>query len=68
MNKKQLHDFTVTYLSHSPKAIRVQYEGEEYWLPFSEVEMEDDPEEMTRGYDFVITVPDWLVVEKGMDT
>jgi hypothetical protein len=66
MNKKQVHDFEVTYLGHSKKAIRVQYEDTEYWLPFSEIEMQNDPEKLRRGDKFEVSVPDWLVIEKGM--
>jgi hypothetical protein len=47
--------------SETDKAILVDYEGEEYWLPKSQ--LEDWPDVEDSGD---IEVPLWLLEEKGM--
>jgi hypothetical protein len=60
---KELHDFTGILKGETEFALRFDFgTGSEVWLPKSQVEWEKTPD--GKGYE--VTIPDWLVEEKGL--
>lgn len=55
-----------TFLSESAKAILVEYEGQEMWIPKSQFDWETFMNEYHQSGDEVeIEIPEWLAIEKG---
>jgi hypothetical protein len=59
---KELHDFLMNIRQETDRAIQVEYDGETYWLPKSQIEYNPTPD----GKMYEVTIPDWLVEEKGL--
>ena len=57
------HVFECTILLHTERAIKVDYQGEELWIPKSQIEDVDDLP--ARG-NSEITVTAWIAKEKGL--
>lgn len=62
-----METFNVTYLHHTDRAVCVDCDGEELWLPLSQIEIED-VDQLTRGEEVDVEVPIWLARAKGMMT
>ena len=43
--------------------VRETEDGEDIWLPLSQIEVDDDAE---RGEEIDLTAPDWLLEDKGL--
>jgi hypothetical protein len=60
---------TVTVLHATEKALKVDYEGEEIWIPYSQV---DDDSEIYKkeqvGETGELVISEWLAKEKGLIT
>lgn len=57
---KELNDFTFEFVRETDKAILVrEAEGEEFWLPKSQIEYEKKPNGNVE-----VTMPIWLASEK----
>lgn len=54
----------VTYKVSTAKALLVEYEGEEYWLPVTQIV--DFDFERRRGSVGSITISEWIAREKGI--
>lgn len=68
MGRKTLHDLSLQVLARSEKAVMVTEglttkDGEliKVWLPLSQIEGD-----LEEGKVCVITIPEWLVIEKGL--
>jgi len=62
--KSDLVDLTMQLHVETPKAIRVSDDGDAakaVWLPLSQIEFERKP----RGI-VIVTLPEWLAIEKGL--
>lgn len=53
----------VQYLSHTAKSIHVEYCGEDYYLPLSQIEFDPNPK---VGQLIEVDMPEWLAFENGM--
>ncbi len=51
------------FLHETDSAILVEYDGEEVWLPLSQIEWDGDAE---KGDSITVTMPEWLAEEKGL--
>lgn len=49
-------------LKHSAKAILISYQGEDYWLPISQLH---DYDELPQEGDAVVKMSAWIAKEKG---
>lgn len=56
-------EFTVEYINETPAAILVLYQGEQFWLPKSQITWIGAAEE---GDLIEVGVPRWLAEEKEM--
>lgn len=55
----------VTVIRDSGKALLVEYEGEEVWIPKSQID--DDSEVWKEGQEGTLIIPYWLAEEKGLE-
>jgi hypothetical protein len=62
-----MFDFTVTYKHHTHSAILVTLDNIEIWLPFSQITLPCDPDELVRDEQIEILVPEWLAIEKEIE-
>lgn len=53
----------VRCLRQTDKALLCNYEGEEFWIPKSQIH--DDSEVTAVGDEGVLAIPSWLADEKG---
>ena len=70
VRKSNIVDITCMIVSEREKAVAItdgtteEYNGRErqkwFWLPRSEIEIESD------GDAYIISMPDWLAMEKGL--
>ena len=49
------------------KALLVEYEEEEYWIPLSQVELEETEVKFDRGARGTLAITKWIAKEKGLD-
>lgn len=60
---KEITTIIVERIVHkTDQAVLVEYEGKEYWLPLSQVEIQ----QLNIETDVEITVPIWLLEKNGM--
>jgi hypothetical protein len=62
--KDQFSIADVTCLKDTDKAILVEIDGEEYWIPQSQVD--DDSEVYQEGDKGVLVISHWIAVQKGL--
>lgn len=60
-----LHTFRARVVTKTPRALLVNYHGEEVWLPFSQIR-EPDVDELDPGDETEICIPAWLAKEKQL--
>jgi hypothetical protein len=53
----------VTAIHETEQALLVEYEGDEFWLPKSQIH--DDSEVYERETKGKLVIPRWLAIEKG---
>lgn len=58
-----LVSFQVTVVATTEKAVLVDYEGTEHWLPLSKIECDEGLE---KGDLVTVEMPQWLVDRTGM--
>jgi hypothetical protein len=61
--KSDLHDFAMTKHAETAKALFLSETGEKedaVWIPKSQIEIE------ASGGAYIVTMPEWLAVEKGL--
>lgn len=62
-----INDAKVITFARSGLAVMITLDGEDYWLPFSQIR---EPEELSirasRGLTIDITIPAWMAKEKGL--
>ncbi len=63
MGKNDMIEFEVTFVRETAAAILVELDGEEYWLPKSQIQWIGAAEE---GDILEVNVPRWLVETKEM--
>lgn len=63
MRKHVRLNFTVEYVRETPAAILVIYDGENIWLPKSQISWIGAAEE---GDEIEVSIPRWLAEEKEM--
>jgi hypothetical protein len=51
------------FLHETDSAILVECDGEEVWLPLSQIEWDGDAE---RGDTITVSMPEWLAEDKGL--
>lgn len=51
-------------LKETDKGLLVEYEGEEIWIPKSQIT--EDSEVTEEGDEGILAIPEWLAEEKGM--
>lgn len=63
--RSDLADLMVIYQHATERAVCVREteDGQDVWLPLSEVEVEGDTR---RGKAVTLTAPEWLLTEKGL--
>ena len=61
-NKVRLEDVFV--LAETTKALLVDIDGEEHWIPTSQID--DDSEVYKKGQEGQLVISDWIAGEKGI--
>ena len=61
---KTVELYDVTSIKESRLAIYVEYDGETYWIPKSQIH--DDSEVYTNDQEGTLVIPEWLAIEKEM--
>ncbi len=64
MARDEATTFDAEFISETDLAILVDIDGDEVWLPKSQIEMSDGS--LDAGDLIEIDVPDWLAEEKGL--
>lgn len=65
MGRNDVHYFDdVLALRETEKGLLVQYEGEEFWVPKSQIS--SDSEVSEKDDQGVLAIPEWLAEEKGL--
>lgn len=63
----RIDEAKVLAFSSSGLAVKISVDGEEHWLPFSEVREPDELEiRASRGLTIEMVVPAWIAREKGL--
>lgn len=58
----------VEVLLRGPKAMKVLYEGEELWIPYSQVHNDSEIHEDDRNTDYgKLVITQWLAEQKDID-
>ena len=63
MSSRTMHKFDVTFIRETDMAILVEVEGDEFWLPKSQIDWLGCAEE---GDEIEVRVPEWLAEEKEL--
>lgn len=69
MGRYDLDTHELIYLTHTDKAVCVaesQDDDEGIWLPLSQVEVSGRLEDLDRGDDITVDVPEWLAEQEGL--
>ena len=62
-NYVHLEDCTI--LKKTDKAVLIRYDGEQHWLPLSQVADADDLHEQTSG--ITVSITEWIAEQKNID-
>ena len=67
MGSKSMVEFAAVFVRATDLAILVEIDGEEVWLPLSELGDDSDlGEDSERGDEGSVFVPEWLATAKGL--
>ena len=61
--RNESEEYEGELIQETELGILLQYEGENYWLPKSQIEIEGDP---VLGKELTVHIPNWLAIENGM--
>jgi hypothetical protein len=62
-------DFEVSFITQTDKAVLVEYEGEEMWIPDSQIDEDSDIYagcDLTRGEEGTLICSEWIAKQKNM--
>jgi hypothetical protein len=60
-------DITCTFLARSGRAILIEVDGQQEWIPTSQVsEASVDLDDVEEGQTLTITIPEWLAEEREL--
>ena len=65
----EVESFEVTFLTQTDKAVLVEHEGEEFWIPNTQID--DDSEvfvgcDLQRGEEGTLVCTTWIAEQKGL--
>ncbi len=56
-------EIDVTILRTTDAALLIEHEGEEYWIPRSQV-IEDESDALEEGDEGLLTITEWIAIQK----
>lgn len=62
-------EFDVTYLHQTDKAVLINYEGKEYWIPDSQIDEDSEAYvgcKLDKGEKVTLICSEWIALNKGM--
>lgn len=60
---QEFFTFECKILRHSEKAIQIEFDGEQMWIPKSQI---DEPEELPPAGNAEISITAWIAKQKGL--
>ena len=67
VGSREMVEFEAVFVRATDMAILVEIDGNEYWLPLSQLGDDSElGEDSGRGEDGSVFVPEWLAAEKGL--
>lgn len=64
-----MEEYSLLYLHHTDKAILLTDTDEEHgeWFPLSQVELIEDLETLDSGDCIIVSIPEWLAINHGLE-